>query len=474
VEHQGADAEIVFWGRAGRAAFDHGLTGYALEGRHRALDCPACHQPKYRSRAHPLAAAARTFLGLERPCRACHADAHAGEFGGRECASCHTLDAFRPAPRFDHGRSAYPLTGRHEAVACTKCHPAAGGAAGGRPASSRRFKGLSFKECSDCHPDAHRGRFGAACANCHDTRGWRGARRAGFDHARTAFPLRDRHAQVACDRCHTPGRPLRLPFARCADCHADSHQGQFARRADRGRCEACHDEKGFSPARYALDEHQQSGYPLEGAHLAVACNACHRPGSEPGPGLAVRRAPTRSPAPFRFASKRCHDCHRDPHRGEVAGHVKAGGCEACHTVESWRAASFDHDRTRFALAGGHARAPCAACHRGKGEAAGALRLAGLPTTCAGCHQDPHQGQFAREGRPAPCERCHTGQDLGASRFAHAKTAWPLDGAHARLPCAACHRLETRAGVAYVRYRPLPTTCRGCHTDASAPQPQKKS
>jgi hypothetical protein len=68
-----------------------------------------------------------------------------------------------------------------------------------------------------------------------------------------------------------------------------------------------------------------------------------------------------------------------------------------------------------------------------------------------------------------CERCHTTDDLKPSRFDHTRdAAYELDGAHARLACSACHLLETRNGVTFVRYKPLPTTCRGCHGASRQP------
>jgi len=93
----------------------------------------------------------------------------------------------------------------------------------------------------------------------------------------------------------------------------------------------------------------------------------------------------------------------------------------------------------------------------------------VPQACEGCHRDPHQGQFAGAGGPVSCERCHTTDDLKPSKFDHSRdAAYELDGAHARLACSACHRLETRNGVTFVRYKPLPTTCRGCHGASRQP------
>ena len=45
VEHQGQEYELVWWGKAGRESFDHGLTGHALEGRHSPPRLRRCHVP---------------------------------------------------------------------------------------------------------------------------------------------------------------------------------------------------------------------------------------------------------------------------------------------------------------------------------------------------------------------------------------------------------------------------------------------
>lgn len=474
VEHQGVEPDLVWWGKAGKAAFDHKQTGYALEGKHGGLDCAACHQAKFNRKKDRLADgganAVRTFLGLGSACLPCHAEEHRGQFRGRDCLACHGLSGWKPAPGFDHARTSYPLTGRHAVAACAKCHPAqADAAAPGSP--HRKFEGIAARECTSCHQDVHRGRFGPTCTSCHNTAGWKRTDRASFDHNKTSYPLRAKHATVVCDKCHTPGKPMKLPFERCTNCHADTHLGQFARRADQGRCESCHDLAGFTPAKFAVDEHQKTSYVLAGAHLAVPCNGCHRlVGTE-----ALRRVPGLRPAgtaraaQFRFASARCLDCHRDLHLGEMDRYVKAGGCESCHGVESWRKVTFDHAKTKFALNGGHAKPACSACHKqvDPGTPRARIRLAGLALTCESCHQDTHQGQFAKGGVAAACDRCHTTENLRAAKFDHNRDSlYALDGAHARVPCAACHRTETKGAAAFVRYKPLPTTCKGCHGNST--------
>jgi len=128
VEHQGRGFALVFWGKEGRAAFDHRQTGFPLQGRHGHLACESCHTA--RNVREPAALArggvnlGRTFLGLSRACASCHADPHRGQFSPRGCADCHGEERWKPPARFDHARTEFPLTGRHEQVACARCHPA--------------------------------------------------------------------------------------------------------------------------------------------------------------------------------------------------------------------------------------------------------------------------------------------------------------------------------------------------------------
>jgi len=474
VDHQGVDYELVWWGKAGRGSFDHAHTGHTLEGAHARLDCPQCHQPRLNQMKESLTAQhvdlGRTYLGLGTTCTSCHADTHRGQFAGRDCTSCHGQSAWKPAPGFDHAKTSWPLTGKHAAVLCVKCHRQPAAAASADPAVRFvSFKETSGRECASCHEDVHRGRLGAACANCHSTSSWGLLERVKFDHKRTRYPLEARHADVACDRCHRPGGPRTLPYAHCTDCHRDAHFGQLLTRTDKGACESCHDVKGFAPAHYGVEDHQKTAYPLEGAHLAVACNACHtvatvdelkRTASTPVPREASSRGPR-----LRFASTRCAACHRDVHRGDLDRWVKAGGCESCHNGESWRSAGFDHAKTRFVLVGGHAKPPCSDCHKKVevGTANERVGFADTPIECARCHRNTHRGQFQAAGKEIACDRCHAPATLKASLFNHSKdSAWPLDGAHARVACEKCHRRETRDGVTFVRYKPLSRTCSGCH------------
>ena len=82
----------MYWGKPGRAAFDHALTGHALAGKHARLACDQCHKT-------------RSFLGAVTECASCHRDEHRGQFAGRACTSCHGEQAWKPAPGFDHAKT---------------------------------------------------------------------------------------------------------------------------------------------------------------------------------------------------------------------------------------------------------------------------------------------------------------------------------------------------------------------------------
>lgn len=128
---------------------------------------------------------------------------------------------------------------------------------------------------------------------------------------------------------------------------------------------------------------------------------------------------------------------------------KAAGtrCERCHSTEGWEYGRFPHEKTGFPLLGRHARTGCKQCH-----ADGFFRP--LPRGCAGCHPDPHAGELG-----ARCEGCHeeTGWQSRFQADAHRRTAFPLLGRHASLPCEECHG-EMRER----RFARAAVDCATCH------------
>lgn len=475
IDHHGEDFELVFWGEEGTEGFDHRDTGYVLEGAHSRVACRGCHKPDLLGQRDLLVRhkkdPSRTYLGLETACLGCHADPHSGQFQERGCTTCHGQEKWKPTSGFDHAASRYPLTGAHGRVACERCHPTEAAADGGPPRV--RYRGLAFGRCEDCHRDPHAGRLGRSCRNCHGTATWKTKELEGFEHDRTRYPLRGRHREVACQSCHRGHLLTQISdYERCRSCHADQHRGQLEGRPDRGACDSCHDLQSFSAPRYSVADHEQSDYALEGSHLAVPCNACHRPAEAallrtlPAPERA--RAAVRLESPvlqYRFASTRCRDCHGDPHGGALERYAGTDGCVACHDLGSWDAIRFDHDRSDFPLTGRHVQVGCRKCHprivlQGRRDQ---MLLNDLPVTCKGCHDDPHLGQLLEPGVDPSCTRCHTVDDWRATKFVHDRdAAFRLEGAHRRVPCADCHVTEMRVGQPVVRYRPLPSTCAACH------------
>jgi hypothetical protein len=293
-----------------------------------------------------------------------------------------------------------------------------------------RYVGLAFASCRSCHEDVHRGAMGTECTQCHGTAGWQRVSAsevaARFDHGRTGFPLLGAHARAACEGCHGRRQQagIRVRFAgdvgnrtyprplasTCGSCHLDPHGGALA-AAD---CASCHDQAGWAPASFDAARHEQTRFPLTGAHATVPCGACHERGETGPPELHLPAA----------SCARCH-ARQDPHGSAFTGR----GCEDCHGTASFRIREWDH-----------ARAPGVAC--------------------TSCHSadDPHGSQFA--GRP--CEQCHDTTAFRIPAFDHTRTRFPLEGKHAALACGSCHLPVPENGVLMVRYRPLPMRCEECH------------
>lgn len=115
----------------------HARFGYALDGAHRTVPCADCHRELRGSERRGLstllhvASRRRTMppltLQAATSCTSCHATPHGNQFASRRdggaCESCHTMDAFRPAERFDHDKDTrFPLAPAHTSVPCGSCH----------------------------------------------------------------------------------------------------------------------------------------------------------------------------------------------------------------------------------------------------------------------------------------------------------------------------------------------------------------
>ncbi len=541
-EHNGEDFPLIKW-QPSLQQFDHGKTGWSLEGKHAGLTCAKCHNPSHVRSAERTTIRVkdlnRTFLGLSHDCISCHIDQHQGRFG-QNCQQCHSVSDWKSVPNFDHSKTRYPLTGSHTRLECAKCHTPG-------PDQKPRWTGLAFEGCNSCHRDPHRGAFQSACQTCHSTVSWKAVSMATlstkFDHAATKFPLLGKHAGVECSKCHANGNFKQpIAFQSCSTCHRpDPHGGQFAQRADKGECSSCHTVDGFKPAKFTLDDHARTAYPLEGKHAALECAKCHIPagkstlfkikfarctdchkdihvdqfqsspnlnrcenchsvkGFQPSSFTLAKHKTTRYPlvgahvavacgdchkpgllpkypetAAYRFESFACTTCHKDPHRGQFNDRMaRAGaggkpvGCQACHTMETWKdVTQFDHSTTKFALAGSHRAVACMDCHKPPNLEMKLMHVdfRAAPTKCEECHSDIHGGQFANAAKVTPCAGCHNSNKWKPSLFDHnARTAFKLEGVHANVRCARCHTLlKSVNGKEVLFYRPTPKECAACH------------
>jgi hypothetical protein len=376
----------------------------------------------------PCAACHKDFStpALKQPgfatCASCHADAHRGTatLAGKpvDCASCHTVNGYVPSTYTvaAHASTKYPLEGKHATVTCGACHTRSTAAtAVAQFGSSKVVMRPAFAQCTDCHADAHGGQLKTRadkgqCSACHRVAGWTPSTYDSAAHAKLRLPLDGRHREVDCTACHGGGRASLPPVSRtvtlgkanflfavpeidCAACHVDPHKGRFVTggaRAQAAGCPTCHSTRVFRPSTATVSVHAQFGFPLEGAHRATACSACHQE--------LVTTAPAQRQAtlvlagghfgPLQFEAKHeCAECHKTPHGTQFD--ARTGGCAACHTADDFvPAGQFNHDTdASFALKGAHEKVPCAECHKPDPKSVDPKILTYRPLSgrCESCH-----------------------------------------------------------------------------------------
>jgi hypothetical protein len=427
--------------------FNHELTRFPLTGLHAKVACERCHT----NPAKAQGAAARYKDIPFADCVACHRDPHKGSFKSA-CRQCHNTTGWQTtrgliSTSFDHGKTRYPLTGRHAPLQCKSCHKSSDFSV--RVASAR---------CTDCHADKHRNQFARRddrgdCIGCHTTSGFTPATFNLAAHALTRYPLTGKHSAIACEKCHQPKGEATNYYpasASCLDCHRDVHQGQFKDKY-LDKCESCHRVEGFAPSTFTLVRHRQSRFVLAGAHGAIACVDCHKADVS---GKAHR---------YLFFDMSCTACHNDPHG--LASADGKNNCAACHTESSWISVRpFDHTATRFPLLGGHRTVNCIDCHSPDASKSGkAPSFAETPQACSSCHEDVHAAQFAQVNGGTDCASCHQPARWKPSGFDHNTSAFPLDGRHRAVACISCHKQRTEIrGAAVLIYRNTPKECAQCH------------
>jgi hypothetical protein len=260
---------------------------------------------------------------------------------------------------------------------------------------------VADRACIDCHTD-HLGRAGELVEK---------AALDAFDHSLTRWALTGKHGEgVPCARCHE--LPLENVEKRCGSCHQDPHGGSLG-----GTCENCHVDEGWKERLKIAVDHRLD---MSGGHATTACTDCHFDGRNLEQKVA------------------CASCHPDPHGGTKKR------CDACHSVQTFGNATFNHGMCGCKFPGAHQTASCLSCHQ-------SFVFTPTPKLCSTCHEKQQTHQPIGE-----CSQCHLPTSWKARAFDHDReSTFPITGRHLEVSCDQCH--ETK-----VDFRAAPDTCTGCH------------
>jgi len=482
----------------------------------RAVACADCHDVKAASFQAPDASR----------CNRCHADvevtihpAASAPAETRECTTCHAFLADSPATDawgcvrcHDKAQGKFGAVVVHAKEACGGCHrphatpslqplPCTDCHRDERPHHGDR--GIATTECRDCHqPHDRAGVAAASCARCHQDPA---TRAVGAPRIPVTATAPGKHE--TCVGCHTPHEFTRRGVARCQTCHASQVTlGQFTARphsectschaphdplaSPASRCKTCHAAVHLDHPDPARKGDCTGCHPIHArtrqASIAVACSSCHTQAATDTAFHGGKAPCTGCHVPHGFAKPSptaCATCHqRETSLAQGNGHRACTGCHqphapknppkactSCHAAQTKLVAT---NTGHQACTGCHTQphnprtelTPCRTCHTAE---AGAMPSghAGLPKTCASCHE-PHAGAPT----VARCASCHADRATGP---------------HLRVNggCTTCHRAHGPKGPAQppacktCHDKPLPALhakpahadCAGCHTSHGGPR-----
>jgi mRNA-degrading endonuclease YafQ of YafQ-DinJ toxin-antitoxin module len=408
---------------------------YPLTGGHATIadDCNACH--------------AGDYVNTPVICFGCHETiynqttnpSHVALDIPNDCASCHTTNPDWSPASFPIHNDYYVLAGAHALISndCAVCH---NGDYNSTPNTCFGCHADDYNQTTD--PPHQSVQFPTDCESCHTQSAWEPST---FNHDGQYFPIYSGSHEGEwdqCSDCHT--NPSNYAIFTCLPCHPqpetdEDHQGIPGYMYESTACLACHPD-GSGAGGF---NHNNTAFPLTGAHLTVDCISCHENG-------------------YSGTSTICFDCHEDQYDQSVnPNHIALGipnDCATCHTTNpDWTPATFAIHNEYYVLQGAHAAIAndCAACHNGD--------YVNTPNTCFGCHEEdynqttdpPHLSvQF-----PTDCESCHTQTSWVPSTFNHDGQYFPIySGSHegAWDQCSDCHTNPGNYAI---------FTCLPCHPQA---------
>ena len=114
-----------------------------------------------------------------------------------------------------------------------------------------------------------------SCGKCHSPEKWSSVK---FNHDVTKFALLGKHKTQGCRKCHFKKENNKTvqEFSGltndCINCHKDEHNKQFASNGVTD-CILCHAFDNWKAVNF---DHNNTLFPLDGSHIKVACNKCHK------------------------------------------------------------------------------------------------------------------------------------------------------------------------------------------------------
>lgn len=374
------------------------------------------------------------------------ADAHA-DFES-DCEKCHK-----------RGGKTDPNGGNRPNSKCLACHDDIAKRMNnnkGLHSSSPVSKASKSEEgCWSCHHD-HLGRNFDMINSAKEGKGpaWRdvGGSQKNFNHNLTGYRLIGGHRGLECDKCHEPTKKRPKSQTRtflgnrteCLACHENYHK--FEQGDALNRCQKCHNFSSWTKFNLPLDfNHDNTSFPLRGAHKRMQCQQCHPKGKPFAP----------------LAHGSCETCHTND---SIHGSTFASkNCVFCHYESTWKRrikVSTKQHKARLSKKdydpkGRHLTLGCETCHAG-------LKSSPKNGECTSCHNNVHGAEWVRKNKT--CDKCHgekVWEALAVTNKDHKTWSdWELTDRHLEVRCLKCHRATTGVPAEV----PKQHDCAYCHTD----------